>query len=301
VLALAAACTSAASTEPATPASPPVDREAVTAEATRVLDDFHDAAARADEERYFSHMAEDGVFLGTDATERWDKAAFRAYAHPHFASGRAWTLRSTRREIAVGPRGDIVWFDEDLESETLGPTRGSGVLVRGEDGVLRVAQYNLAFTIPNERFAEVRDLLQQPPARADASDPPGVIVIVPGRRIGPIELGMSRARVTALGPLATHPEYSAMTIPWTVYYDDHDLVHQVEISLPHSPHDIRVDAVTIPKTSGQADIERLLGDCTAPDVREGGTMIPCRSGGLFIAIGSGSPSEVWLRMSTPPE
>src|SRR5439155_3716313 len=62
----------------------------------RVLDDFHDAAARADEERYFAHFAPEGVFVGTDAGERWDLKAFREYAHPHFAKGKAWTFRGAR-------------------------------------------------------------------------------------------------------------------------------------------------------------------------------------------------------------
>src|SRR4029079_15644344 len=95
-----------------------------------VLDDWHDAAAHADEDRYFGHLAEDAVFLGTDATERWDKAAFRVYSHPHFASGKAWSFKSIRREIAIDPGGVIAWFDEDLDTPNLGPARGSGVLVK---------------------------------------------------------------------------------------------------------------------------------------------------------------------------
>lgn len=124
-----------------------------------VLDDWHDAAARADEERYFAHLTEDAVFLGTDATERWTKAEFQEYAHPHFARGSAWTFRSARRVVTVDPRGRLAWFDEDLDTENLGPARGSGVLRREPDGAWRIAQYNLAITIPNERFGEVRALL----------------------------------------------------------------------------------------------------------------------------------------------
>ena len=90
------------------------------------LDDFHDAAAKADEGRYFGHFAPDGVFLGTDQSERWDAVAFRVYAHPHFAKGKAWSFRGVRRRIAV--RGDTAWFEEDLETQNLGPARGSGVL-----------------------------------------------------------------------------------------------------------------------------------------------------------------------------
>ena len=50
----------------------------------RVLDDWHKAAADADEVRYFGYAAPEFVFLGTDARERWDLASFRAFAHPYF-------------------------------------------------------------------------------------------------------------------------------------------------------------------------------------------------------------------------
>jgi len=125
----------------------------------RELDDFHAAAAAADEERYFAHFAPGGVFVGTDATERWDVPSFRAYAHPHFAKGKAWTFRGVRRRIAV--RGDVAWFEEDLETQNLGPARGSGVLT-WTDGRWRIAQYVLSITIPNERFRDVRELLTSP-------------------------------------------------------------------------------------------------------------------------------------------
>src|SRR5215471_7908283 len=72
-----------------------------------MLDQWHAAAARADETAYFSHFAKDAVFLGTDATERWDVAAFRVYAHPYFAKGKAWSFRAVRRAVTVAPSGDL--------------------------------------------------------------------------------------------------------------------------------------------------------------------------------------------------
>lgn len=123
-----------------------------------MLDDFHDAAAKADEPRYFGHFAANGVFLGTDATERWDVAAFRAYAHPHFAKGKAWAMKASVRFVVV--RGDVAWFDEALETEKLGPARGSGVLVR-EGGAFKIAQYNLTITIPNGKFGAVKKALEE--------------------------------------------------------------------------------------------------------------------------------------------
>lgn len=153
-----AGCGAAMTARPATAD----DEHAVAA----VLDDWHAAAATSDEERYFGHFTADGVFLGTDATERWDVAAFRAYAHGPFSEGRGWSMRATRRAIRI--EGDFAWFDEDLETVNLGPARGSGVL-RREAGVWRIAHYNLTITVPNERFDGVRALLAEP---ASAAPPP---------------------------------------------------------------------------------------------------------------------------------
>jgi hypothetical protein len=148
----------------------PVDRPAAEQAIGRALDDLHDAAGKSDEARYFSHFAKGAVFLGTDATERWDLDAFRAYAHPHFAAGKGWRFRAARRAVTLSADGGLAWFDEDLVTEKLGPARGSGVLaLRG--GAWKIEQYNLATVVPNDRFAEVRALLDRsaakPPVRTD--------------------------------------------------------------------------------------------------------------------------------------
>jgi hypothetical protein len=143
----------------ATPAAVAPDTARASRDVAAVLDDWHDAAAHADEARYFGHFASEGVFLGTDASERWDVPAFRAYSHPRFAEGRAWTFHATSRHVAFSADGRIAWFDESLATERLGPARGSGVLVKEASG-WAIAQYNLALTVPNERFADVKRLLE---------------------------------------------------------------------------------------------------------------------------------------------
>src|SRR4051812_4065520 len=102
-------------------------------EITKVLDDWHLAAAGANEDAYFAALDGHAVFLGTDATERWDKDQFRAFAHPYFAKGKAWNFKATRRAINFSSDGKVAWFDEDLDTPNLGPCRGSGVLLL-EDG-----------------------------------------------------------------------------------------------------------------------------------------------------------------------
>lgn len=161
-------CEPSAATPPAAAAGPARSAAEAEKQVAAVLDDWHDAAARADETRYFGHMTEDAVFMGTDAAERWDKKAFRAYASPHFAKGKAWRFRAARRVIVIGAGGEVAWFDEDLETEKLGPSRGTGVLVRAAEG-WKIAHYNLTVPIPNDRFDAVKSVLAAPP-RAPAGE-----------------------------------------------------------------------------------------------------------------------------------
>jgi len=98
----------------------------------------------------------DAVFLGTDAGERWTIDAFRAYAHPYFARGKAWSFRGKNRRISV--RGDVAWFEEDLDTPNLGPARGSGVLMK-HAGDWKLEQYVLSITVPNEKMKAVKAVI----------------------------------------------------------------------------------------------------------------------------------------------
>lgn len=124
-----------------------------------VLDAWHLAAARADEALYFSLMTPDAVFLGTDATERWTVAEFRAFAHPYFAKGQAWSFRAVKRHVSTNADRTVAWFDEDLATPNLGPARGSGVLVR-VGKTWRIAHYNLTVPIPNPLMKQVKELIE---------------------------------------------------------------------------------------------------------------------------------------------
>ncbi|MEO8191623.1 MAG: nuclear transport factor 2 family protein [Acidobacteriota bacterium] len=154
-------------------AAPP---PAVTPDAAvaKILDGWHAAAAAADEPRYFAHFAANGVFLGTDATERWTTEEFRRFAHPYFAKGKAWRFHARDRHVAFSPDGSVAWFDEALDTPNLGPARGSGVLVRsGPDW--KIVQYNLSIPIPNDLTSEFKarigESLLRPRTPAPAPSP----------------------------------------------------------------------------------------------------------------------------------
>ena len=114
-----------------------------------LVDSWHKAASVADENAYFDLMAPDGVFMGTDATERWTKTEFREWAKPFFARGRAWTFTPRSRQVMLSGDGKVAWFDEVLDSASYGECRGTGV-AQLRDGVWKIEHYNLTIPIPND-------------------------------------------------------------------------------------------------------------------------------------------------------
>jgi len=126
------------------------------ARVAEVLDSFHAAAATGDWDTYFDLMSADGVFLGTDADERWTKTEFRAYA----GNRSGWIYRSTERNINLTPDGNSAWFDEILDSESYGTARGTGVLIKNATG-WKISQYHLTFPIPNELLEQFTEAIAE--------------------------------------------------------------------------------------------------------------------------------------------
>ena len=125
-----------------------------------VLDEFHAAAAAADEERYAATMTGDVVFLGTAPGERWEGAAWREFVHSFFARGKGWAYEPSDRTVVVAADGHVAWFDETVENRHFGACRGSGVL-RREGGEWRVAQYNLTIPVPDDLVPELVEKIRE--------------------------------------------------------------------------------------------------------------------------------------------
>ena len=115
------------------------------------LDQLHDAASEADGARYFKLYTDDAVYIGTDASERWTIREFRAFAEPYFSKGTGWTYKPRSRHVTIAdiPCHCVAWFDELLDSESYGTSRGTGALVL-RNGSWKISQYALTFPIPND-------------------------------------------------------------------------------------------------------------------------------------------------------
>jgi beta-lactamase class D OXA-209 len=118
-----------------------------------VLDQWHRDAAEGNHAEYIGAMTGNGVFIGTDATERWTTAEFSAWCKPHFERKKTWDFKTVSRNIAMADDGLTAWFDELLDTK-MGVCRGSGVLVN-TFGRWKIAQYVLSATIPNDIMNKV--------------------------------------------------------------------------------------------------------------------------------------------------
>ena len=117
------------------------------------LEAWHVAAGKADFENYFKYFTDDAVFIGTDATENWNKKDFMVFSKPYFDKGKAWNFKSLERHIYFDATGNTAWFDELLDTQ-MKICRGSGVLTKqGDDW--KIKQYVLSMTFPNAAIDSV--------------------------------------------------------------------------------------------------------------------------------------------------
>ena len=122
-------------------------------EINETMDSWHKAAANADYNDYFELMADDAVFIGTDAAENWNKKEFMEFSKPFFDKGKAWNFTALERHVFFDKTGKTAWFDELLSTQ-MKICRGSGVLVKiGKEW--KIKHYVLSMTIPNDASKEI--------------------------------------------------------------------------------------------------------------------------------------------------
>jgi ketosteroid isomerase-like protein len=125
-------------------------------EINTLLDSFNIAAANADFDTYFNFFSEDAVFMGTDATENWNKSQYMEWSKPYFDKKETWNFKALERHVFFDKTGNLAWFDELLETQ-MKICRGSGVLMK-EENKWKIKQYVLSMTIPNSEIDSVLKL-----------------------------------------------------------------------------------------------------------------------------------------------
>lgn len=124
-----------------------------TSTVNTLLDSWHKAAAESDFDRYFEMLDSSAIFIGTDATEIWDKPTFMAYAKEPFANNRGWNFTPLSRNVYPSSTVNLVYFDEVLKT-SLGTCRGSGVAEKVKND-WKLKHYVLSMAIPNDNIEQV--------------------------------------------------------------------------------------------------------------------------------------------------
>lgn len=118
----------------------------------QLMNNWHKAAAKGNEQVFFGSMDSSCIYLGTDKTEYWTKASFENWSKKYFEKDKAWDFKPYDRHIYFSEDKKYAWFDELLET-WMGISRGSGVL-EYTNGSYKLKHYNLAVTVPNEKMKE---------------------------------------------------------------------------------------------------------------------------------------------------
>jgi len=114
-----------------------------------LMNNWHRAAATADEKTFFGSMSTGAIYLGTDKTENWTKEKFEEWSKKYFEKETAWNFKPFDRHIYFSSDKKTAWFDELLDT-WMGICRGSGVVELTSDG-WKIKHYNLAVTIDNDK------------------------------------------------------------------------------------------------------------------------------------------------------
>lgn len=124
-----------------------------------LMDAWHRAAATADEDVFFGSMTEQGIYIGTDASERWLRDDMREWSKKYFERESAWDFTARDREVYFSASGREAWFEESLDT-WMGVCRASGVLTKTAKG-WKIAHYHLSVTVPNEKIKAFIELVEK--------------------------------------------------------------------------------------------------------------------------------------------
>lgn len=126
------------------------------------IDEWHDDAANA-RPAYFEKIAPNGIYIGTDKTELWNREQFKAWAKRFFDRKSAWSFKSTKRNVYLSADKKFIWFDELLDTQ-MGVCQASGV-IRRTDKSFEIEHYQLSIAVPNAVADKVTRIVKEHEAK----------------------------------------------------------------------------------------------------------------------------------------
>ncbi|MDQ3018074.1 MAG: nuclear transport factor 2 family protein [Bacteroidota bacterium] len=134
-----------------------VDEDLTIRHLDSLMNDWHHAAAVADEDKFFGAMTPEALYIGTDPTERWHRDELREWAKKFFDRDAAWDFTPLSRSFEIDDSGKTAWMDELLDT-WMGTCRSTGILKKGDNG-WKIVYYHLSIAVPNDQLDEYRKFI----------------------------------------------------------------------------------------------------------------------------------------------
>lgn len=132
------------------------DRRAALA----ALTEFHQSVQDGDADRHFGMLAPDAVLFGTASDEQWTAESYRAWLSPYLPAAAGRMSMPVEQHVTLSDDGTVAWFHERLDKPGFAELRATGVMTK-VDGRWKIAQYHVAFPLPNEIAVEVAERMRR--------------------------------------------------------------------------------------------------------------------------------------------
>lgn len=123
------------------------------------------------------------------------------------------------------------------------------------------------------------------PRHVDAGEDGGAVVVVPGHRIGPIQVGMDRGALSRLRLPIEFVDGSARFMragPYDVTFDHVGRIARVALPMDRAPAGMRLLDTAIAPGTGLDRVVSVAPGCTPPVRVEGVPTLRCANGGLLV-------------------
>lgn len=123
------------------------------------------------------------------------------------------------------------------------------------------------------------------PRHADAGEDGGAVVVVPGHRIGPIQVGMDRGALSRQRLPIEFLDGSSRFMragPYEVTFDHVGRVARVAIPVERAPAGLRLGDTLIARGAGLDRVTSTAPGCTPPVMVDGVPTLRCANGGLLV-------------------
>lgn len=123
------------------------------------------------------------------------------------------------------------------------------------------------------------------PRPRDAGEDGGAVVVVPGHRLGPIQVGMDRGALSRLRLPFEFVDGDARRVragPYDVVFNATGRVARVSLPLDRAPEGLRLFDARVPAGASLERMVSIAPGCTPPVTLEGVPTLRCAGGGLLV-------------------